>query len=265
MASEKGTKINQLLKQWPSGTVAVPRWLAKQGVYQQLVHEYEKSAWIRRVGQGAFAKSGDKIDWPGGLFAVQDQLRLPIYAGGKTALQLQGYAHFLPLGKGSTVFLFGPSGTKLPAWFTQYRWGLNIRFASTRLFGGEASVGLTKHDRGAFSIKVSAPERAMMEVLYFVPKEQSYEEARLLMEGFTTPRLKVVQTLLESCTSVKVKRLFMVLAEGCGHAWARKLDVSKVNFGKGRRMLVRGGRLDAKYNISVPEANTGQGARGRRA
>lgn len=265
MASEKGTKINQLLKQWPSGTVAVLRWLEKRGAYQQLVHEYEKSAWIRRVGQGAFAKSGDKIDWTGGLFALQNQLELPIYAGGKTALQLQGYAHFLPLGKGSTVFLFGPSATKLPAWFTHYQWGLNIRFASTRLFAGEATVGLTTRDMGTFSIKVSAPERAMFEVLYFVPKEQSYEEARMLMEGLTTPRIKIVQTLLESCTSVKVKRLFMVLAEGCGHAWVRKLDISNVNFGKGKRMLVRGGRLDPKYNISVPESSAGQGAPGRRA
>jgi hypothetical protein len=265
MASEKGTKINQLLKQWPSGTVAVLRWLEKQGVYQQLVHEYEKSAWILRVGQGAFAKSGDKIDWQGGLFALQNQLALPIHAGGKTALQLQGYAHFLPLGKGSTVFLFGPSETKLPAWFMRYRWGLNIRFASTRIFTDEASVGLTTRDMGAFSVRVSAPERAMMEVLYFVPKEQSYEEARLLMEGLTTPRLKLVQNLLESCTSVKVKRLFMVLAEGCGHAWVGKLEVSKVTFGKGRRMLVRGGRLDTKYNISVPEPGAGQGAPGRRA
>ena len=265
MIGEKGTKINQLLKQWPSGTVSVLRWLEKQGVYQQLMHEYEKSAWIRRVGWGAYAKSGDKIDWPGGLFALQNQLGLPLYAGGRTALQLQGYAHFLPLGKGSTVFLFRPSDTKLPAWFTQYQWGLNIRFASTRLFAGEATVGLTTRDMGAFSIRVSAPERAMMEVLYFVPKEQSYEEARLLMEGLTTPRVKIMQSLLESCASVKVKRLFMVLAEGCGHAWVRKLDVSKVNFGKGRRMLVRGGRLNPKYNISVSETGAGQGAPGRRA
>ena len=264
MSGEKGTKINRLLKQWPSGTVSLLRALEKQGIYQQLAHEYEKSAWIRRVGQGAYAKSGDKIDWQGGLFALQNQLGLPIYAGGKTALQLQGYAHFLPLGKGSKVILFGPPGNKLPAWFTKYRWGLNIRFVSTRLFAEEASIGLTTRDMGAFSIGVSAPERAMMEVLYFVPKEQSYEEARLLMEGLTTPRLKLVQALLESCASVKVKRLFMVLAEGCGHAWVKKLDISNVNFGTGKRMLIRGGRFDSKYNISVPEANDGQGSSRRR-
>jgi len=264
MAGEKGTKINQLLKQWPSGTVAVLRWLVKKGVYQQLVHEYEKTAWINRVGQGAFTKSGDKVDWTGGLFALQNQLELPLHAGGKTALQLQGYAHFLPLGKSPEVFLFGPPETKLPAWFMRYRWGLTIHYVSTSLFGGDASAGLTTRDMGAFSIKVSAPERAMMEVLYFVPKEQSYEESRLLMEGITTPRIKVVQALLENCNSVKVKRLFMVLAEGCGHAWVGKLDISKVNFGTGKRMLVRGGKLDTKYNISVPATGSGKGAPVRR-
>ena len=37
------------------------------------------------------------------------------------------------------------------------------------------------------------------------------------------------------------------------HSWVKKLDLSKVDFGKGKRMLVRGGRFDSKYNITVPE------------
>lgn len=265
MTSETGSKINQLLKKWPSGTVAVLRWLEKQGVYQQLVHEYEKTSWLRRVGQGAYAKSADKIDWPGGLFALQQQVGLPVHAGGKTALQMQGYAHFLPLGKGAAVSLFGPPDTKLPAWFRQYRWAAKVRYTTTSLFAGDAAAGLTKREMGTFSIRVSTPERAMMEVLYFVPGEESYEGARLLMEGLTTLRPRLVQALLEHCASVKVKRLFMVLAEGCRHAWVTKLDLSKVDFGKGKRMLARGGRFDPKYNISVPEAGTEQRGSARRA
>jgi hypothetical protein len=62
----------------------------------------------------------------------------------------------------------------------------------------------------------------------------------------------MLQELLVQCRSVKVKRLFMYLAEECNHAWVKKLDVSKVNFGKGKRMMVRGGRFDSKYNITVP-------------
>jgi len=253
MTSETSSKINQLLKKWPPGAVAVLPWLEKQGVYQQLVHEYEKTSWLRRVGRGAYARAGDKVEWTGGLYAIQEQLGLPIHAGGKTALQMQGYAHFLPLGKGTTVSLFGLPDVKLPAWFKQYRWGVKIRYITTNLFIGEANQGLTKKEMGFYAVSVSAPERAIMEVLYLVPKEESYEEARLLMEGLTTLRPRLMQTLLEHCSSVKVKRLFMVLAESCRHSWVRKLDLSKVNFGKGKRMLVRGGRFDSKYNISVPD------------
>lgn len=254
MASETSSKINRLLKKWPSGAVAVLPWLEKQGAYQQLVHEYEKTSWIRRLGQGAYAKAGDKLEWSGGLYAIQEQTGLPIHAGGKTALQMQGYAHFLPLGKSATVSLFGPPDVKLPAWFRRYRWGVKVRYITTNLFTGAANQGLVKKEMGSYAVSVSAPERAIMEVLYQVPREESYEEAKLLMEGLTTLRPRVVQTLLEHCASVKVKRLFMVLAESCQHAWARKLDLKKVDFGKGKRMLIRGGRLDSKYNISIPDA-----------
>ncbi len=253
MASETGSKINKLLRIWPPGAVMVSPWLEKQGVYQQLVHEYEKASWLRRIGRGAYAKAGDKVEWTGGLYAMQEQMGLPVHAGGKTALQMQGYAHFLPLGKGATVTLFGLPDVKLPAWFKQYRWGVRVRYTTTTLFAGIANRGLTKKEIGFYAVGVSAPERAIMEVLYGVPNEESYEEAKLLMEGLTTLRPAVVQTLLEHCASVKVKRLFMVLAESCRHSWVKKLDLSKVDFGKGKRMLVKGGRFDSKYNITVPD------------
>lgn len=264
MAGYPGSKINQLLKQWPSGTVALLPWLEKHGIYQQLVHEYEKSAWLRRVGQGAYAKAGDKVEWTGGVYAIQEQLRLPVHVGAKTALHLQGFAHFLPLGKGTTVSLFGAPGVKLPAWFKQHRWGVKVRYTMTNLLAGQEEQGLTKKELGSFSIKLAAPERAIMEVLYGVPQVDSYEEARLLMEGLTTLRPRLVQALLETCASVKVKRLFLFMAENCKHSWRGKVDLSKVDLGKGKRALIKGGRLDAKYQITVPNAE-GAAARGARA
>ncbi len=237
--------------------MAVLSWLEKQGVYQQLVHEYEKTSWVHRVGRGAYAKEGDKVEWTGGLYAIQEQMGLPIHAGGKTALQMQGYAHFLPMGKGTTVSLFGPPAVKLPTWFRQYRWSVKVRYTTTNLFPGEANQALTKKDMGSYAVTVSMPERAIMEVLYAVPGEESYGEAKLLMEGLTTLRPRVVQALLEQCASIKVKRLFMVVAESCQHAWVKKLNPPKVDFGKGKRMLTRGGRFISKYNITVPDPEAG--------
>lgn len=253
MTSEIGSKLNRLLTAWPQGAVAVSRWLEAQGAYQQLVHEYEKRGWVQRIGQGAYVRVGSTVEWTGGLHALQEQLKLPIHAGAKTALQLLGYAHFLPMGKGAAVSLFGSSGIRLPTWFRQYNWGAALRYTATNLFADDPNAGLTKKELAAYAIAVSAPERAIMEVLYLVPAEESFEEAALLMEGLTTLRPRLVQLLLEQCRSVKVKRLFMVLAERHNHAWVKKLNLSKVDFGKGKRMIVKGGRLDTKYKITMSD------------
>ena len=60
-------------------------------------------------------------------------------------------------------------------------------------------MGLTGRKSGTLTVQMSAPERAMMEFLYFVPNQESFEEAALLMEGLTTLRPDLVQKLLEQC------------------------------------------------------------------
>jgi len=183
---------------------------------------------------------------------MQAQMGLPVHVGGKTALEMQGYAHYVPLGKGAVVALFGTPGTRLPAWFQQYGWSVELRYITTRLFGNAMDAGLTQKDLGSYAVTISTPERAILEVMYGIPRDASFEEGALLMEGLTTLRPRMLQVLLEQCRSVKVKRLFMYLAEDCNHAWVKKLDVSKVDLGKGKRMIVKGGRFNSKYNITVP-------------
>lgn len=255
MTSETRSKLNFLLRVWARGTVAVSRWLEAQGAYQQLVHEYEKSGWVQRIGQGAYVRVGDTVEWTGGLYAIQEQTKLPVHAGAKTALQMQGYAHFLPLGKGGSVSLFGAPGTRLPTWFRQHDWGAELHYTTPKLFVDGTDAGLTKKELGPYAVTLSAPERAIMEVLYLVPAQESFEEAGLLMEGLATLRPRLVQTLLEQCRSVRVKRLFMYLTERSNHAWVKKLELSKVDFGKGKRVIVKGGRFNAKYNITVPDSD----------
>jgi hypothetical protein len=116
-------------------------------------------------------------------------------------------------------------------------------------------MGLTERADGDFSIRLSAPERAVLEAIEDVPRLQSFGEARLLMEGLTTLRPELVQQLLEACRSVKAKRLFLFLAEEADHPWVKELSISRVDLGKGKRSIVKGGRLDAKYQITV-EPNT---------
>lgn len=251
MGRVKVSKLNKLLTSWPSATVTVCSWLYKKGYPYQLLDRYRLSHWINSVGNGAVVRAGDKISWEGGIYAIQEQLGLTIHPGGKTALQMHGFAHFLPLAKKMSVHLFGAPTEKLPVWFKTYDWGVTIRFRAVNLFSDQ-KIALTEIETGAFSIKVSAPERGALELLSLVPQEQTFEEAKLLMEGLAMLRPKVVQTLLEQCGSIKAKRLFLFLADELNHQWLKKLDLSKVDLGKGKRVIVKGGHFNSKYLISVP-------------
>ncbi|MCD6326674.1 type IV toxin-antitoxin system AbiEi family antitoxin domain-containing protein, partial [bacterium] len=97
-----------------------------------------------------------------------------------------------------------------------------------------------------------SPERAIMEQMRLVKVNDDVEQAYRLMEGLTTLRPSVVQDLLVNCRSVKVKRLFLWSAETIGHAWFGRLDLERVELGNGRRQLYKGGRLNLKYQITVP-------------
>jgi hypothetical protein len=111
---------------------------------------------------------------------------------------------------------------------------------------------LTNTEIKNVKIKVSIPEMASMEMLYLIPQEQSFDEAAKIMDGLTTLRPKYVQNLLEVCNSFKVKRLFLFMAEKSQHQWFKELELNKISLGSGKRVIVKNGVLDKKYQITVP-------------
>lgn len=74
----------------------------------------------------------------------------------------------------------------------------------------------------------------------------------MITENLVSSRPGLVQNLLENCNSIKVKRLFMYLAEKHEHPWIPKVNLSNVYFGEGKRSIVKKGKLDKKHNITVP-------------
>lgn len=252
MTDENKAKLNQLLKSWPSKAICLSSWLEEKGISQPLTFSYLKSGWLEKIGPGAFKRAGESVEWSSGLQAIQNQAALSIHLGGKSALQYQGYAHYLPLGGHYPLYLFGYRNIGLPAWFKNYPWNVEIIYAKTNLFESIAEEGLTQVDVNGISIKASTAERAIMEVIYLIPKKETYDEAVQLMGFLSTVRPKIVQSLLEKCNSIKVKRAFMVIAERYNYPWLKELDLSRINFGKGKREFIKNGYLEPKYQITVP-------------
>lgn len=251
------SKLNNVLKNLPSGAVAAQGWLEQLGVYRQLTHRYVEEGWMERLGHGAFIRAGDKVDWLGGVYAMQAQLKLGVHVGADTALQMKGLAHFLAMGGRQEVHLFGTPGTKLPGWFGKHEWGVAAGFHCPRLFEGAEHVGFGEFRHERFTVRISAPERAVLENIYLAADNASLIHAHYLMEGLSTLRPAVVQELLEACRSVRVKRYFLWSAETAGHAWFRQMDPAAVDLGAGKRQLFRGGRYDPRYQITVPVLEEG--------
>ena len=252
-------KLNQLLKEWPRGTIFTTSYLEHLGYSLRLLQKYKASQWIESVGHGAYKLAGDQVGYGGAVYALQNQLNLTIHPGGKTALTLSGFGHYIPSREThEKVFLYGEPGEKLSGWFTKHFLKEWMTYKSTKLFTNnffqdKTSYTVYSFQNFNFAFKISSAERAMLEMLYLVPYQETFEECFLIMENLTTLRSHVVQTLLENCTSIKVKRLFLYMAEKLNYSWFGKLSLEKIDLGRGKRVIIKNGTLDTHYNITVPK------------
>ncbi len=248
---EKEQKINRLLNSQPSKVVYLSSWLTENGFSTQLLNRYKKSNWLYSIGTGAWMRVGEEPTYEGAIYALQQQRDSSIHFGGKTALSLLGMVHYLELST-QQIILFGDSKEKLPSWFTKYDWGVKVNYFSTSFL--PAKVGLQTFERGNFSLLLSNSIRGLMECLYLSPKKQDLVECYEIMQGLNNLRPKQVQDLLEQCTSIKVKRLFLYMAEKSNHNWFKFIDVERIDIGKGKRSLIKDGVYISKYGITVPKA-----------
>ncbi|OPX31691.1 MAG: hypothetical protein B1H09_02305 [Gemmatimonadaceae bacterium 4484_173] len=253
MTSRNASKINQVLQEWPKNTVATQPWLTLLGVSSKLANWHVGSGWLQRFGTGAYIRPGDQVEWQGGVYALQTQLDKTAHVGGQTALELQGLSHFIPIGQKRKILLVSDLQERLPTWFRNHQWNVNMEHRCLSLFEHVPEKSVTELDCGGFKITMSGRERAMMEQMRFVRSNSDLEQVYLLMEGLTTARPSMVQELLENCLSIKVKRLFLWNSEEAGHDWFNKLDLSCIDLGKGKRQIYSGGRYDRKYMITVPD------------
>lgn len=259
-----GTKINKLLKVWPCATVATQTWLDEYGIYRQLADSYCKHNWLTRLDSGVYARAGEEeeVDWTGALFAIQNQLELKIHLAAESALSIIGVSQNIPLGKGGALCLFidNLETKRIPSWFTKlFAKDRLIKIKHNSLFGNEWNLGLQQEKIKDYSITISSAERAIMECLYLVPHYVSLEHTALLMEKLRTLRPELCQKLLLNCSSIKVKRLFLYLAELYNPSWFKLIDLTEVDLGSGKRQITKTGKYIPKYKLVLPDLNKHEG------
>lgn len=249
MSSQKDTKIRNLLNLWPRHTLAPAKWLLSIGYNADLIKRYVSSGWFERKARGIITHTGDAVDWTGAVWGIQRVENAVV--GGKTALELLGKGHYVAQEQGD-AYLFMENGHKPPKWAKEIPSELSPIFVLSNLFSPE--ICIQDMNFGDYSLVMSNPARAMCEYLYLMEKHHTAEEAYYLMENLDVLSPKVVQETLEACQSMKVKRLFLCLAKIQQPNWYKKIDLSRVDLGRGKRHLNMDVVFDSEYHIAYPKA-----------
>lgn len=247
------TKLCRLITQWPAGTVGVQARFEKLKIYKQLSNKYAASGWLKKIGVGAYVRAGENPTWHGGVYAMQQDLNLKIHVGGLSSLELLNRSHFIPMGTHVRIYIFAHGKhvpRYLPRWFLDFE-NLTVHYVTAQLFS--STVGLMDFNCGNFKIQISEPERALLEILALVPNKTSFEHACLLMQYQNGLRVDLVRLLLQECSSLVAKRLFLYLARRFGLDFMRHLNLRGVDLGRGVKSIGAGEIFDKEFNIYVPK------------
>ena len=243
------TKIQQILEAAPNESVLFGSWLSSQGLDARGQYAYMKSGWLDRISKGVYKIHGTEPSLFAAVSSYNTQLSKSCVVVAYTALELRGYSHYVSMGK-PTAYLFTDKSNKLPSWLLKEEWDMTIKYMTTSFLGDEL-LGVETMTINQHELLVSSPERAMLECLNLPDASSSLLDIYYIMEGLTTLRPKMVQTLLEACTSQKVKRLFLYMAEKAGHSWYKALKLENVNLGTSRFMITSTGKYINKYNMTI--------------
>jgi hypothetical protein len=258
-------KLNHLLGTLGDTTLVTSRWLRTHGYPSNLVARYVASGWLQSPARGVYLRKGGKPTWEGVLHTLQSLEQLSIHVGGRFALARHGHEHYLRLGESATVTLYGAA--KVPGWARKlglreriqacgrspFDWPPPTFGADTRdqTLNAQGFERVTNYP-SAGSIVYSMSERAILELCDETPESALVHEVNAIMQGLANLRPQLVSNLLQHCSSIKAKRLFLALAERHRHAWLAHVKLQGVDLGRGKRVLVRGGKLNAKYQITLP-------------
>ncbi len=256
-------RLKPLLDTVPPGFLVDTPWLRARNIDPKSIHDYVARGWLERVVRGVYrrpvpetARGGNGESWAILLLSLQRLMNYGVHLGGESALELAGHVHYLRLGGTRRVQVYGD----VPSWLKRLPMPTEVVVRRRALFG-EDPMGIDESKSGVgaaadvwrWPILASSPERAILEALDELPRHASFDNLDKVFEGLVSLRPKQLTALLGACRSVKVRRLFFVLADRHRHAWREYIDTSAIDFGSGPRALVEGGRFHPVYHISVPE------------
>lgn len=235
MATIGKSKLNALYTHLPPGMPLTSEDLAALGISADLAVHYVRAGWLMRLARGVFCRPNDTLGLHPSLTLLQRRLK-GLHVGGKSALDWYGVRQYVA--QQPVLQLYGWAAGRLPEWFTEH---FPAEYHRKRLFDEQPSALLHAgpFEKHSGAPQVSAPERALLELLSDVGVRQPLQEARELVESTYSLRVEVLRELLQHCTSVKTVRLCLQLGREASLPWAAKLDPATLPTGSDRPWVSR--------------------------
>jgi hypothetical protein len=235
----------------PEGQIVNRAWLKAQGFNRPQVDYYLRAGKLESVVQGVYRRSGPPLKWEHVVYSL-NEMGYHLRVGGRSTLEMQGLAHYLPAGHLKRIDLYGPA--KVPAWVSKFPGPFRFKVYKRQLFVPLPEEAQISKPFGFWDwpIPYSTVELAMLELLAGVRDKTGFSVADKFFEAAVNFRPNLLQILLSACMNVKAKRLFLWFADRHNHAWRQALETREVDVGKGKRMIIKGGAYDALYQITVP-------------
>ena len=249
MSIDERNKLNLLLQRNNLGELYFSAWLNDNGYSDQLLKSYRDSGWLKALSRGVMYRAGDKLRSFAILESWNGQLGKSYHIAAHSALELAGFSHYVPMGK--PVLAVGhPRQEPVPRWLKDADLDYSLKFFSTETF---SKPQFAQFNPDYPHVQASVPELAFLECLLLAPKQYVYMDLFYIMEQLTTLRPEVVQELLDNTDNLKIKRMFLYMAEKAGHYWFDALDMDKIELGSSKHKLVDNGAYVPKYKITVPK------------
>ncbi|MDI9606001.1 MAG: type IV toxin-antitoxin system AbiEi family antitoxin domain-containing protein [Bacteroidota bacterium] len=245
------SKVKLLQKQAQATPILLSSWMEGNGVSRFDQSDMVRRHWLKRLANGVYHFDGFHPTLYAVLHSYIKLQNADYTLGASTALYLRGYYHYGYIGN-LPVFLYSPTNKHIPAWIMRQEWNYQLNTFSTNIFR-HSCIGVENITLEGFEVLASSLERAFMECLLLSPTHYDLIDLYYTMEMLTTLRPKVVQQLLEQCSSVKVKRLFLFMAEKANHKWVDAINLSQVDIGKGVRSFANKGVYNGKFKIVIPK------------
>jgi hypothetical protein len=142
MDAQRSSRLNRLLLSLPEGFLADSAWLQAQGLSRSSIRDYVDRSWLERIGPRVYRRTSQltraSLRWDVVVLSLQQVMHKPLHVGGRTAVELSGYAHYVEAGETPRVYLYGAG---FPSWLAKLPTSAQFETRSSGLFANSNTGG----------------------------------------------------------------------------------------------------------------------------